>query len=159
MIPIRMTAIAALVMAAVALGAATPAGAGEVRAEQQKIRALSKLWVAAVAAKDVKTIAGLYTSDGMFLAPNAPRVDGREAIGKAWGGLLSLPGVSLTFEPTRIDISTSGDMAADIGTYKLGFDSKNGRVRDTGKYVVVWKKIDAEWKAFADIFNTDLAPK
>ena len=27
---------------------------------------------------------------------------------------------------------------------------------DTGKYVVVWRKIGSEWKAAADIFNSDL---
>ena len=27
---------------------------------------------------------------------------------------------------------------------------------DTGKYVVVWRKIDGKWKAAADIFNSDL---
>jgi hypothetical protein len=27
---------------------------------------------------------------------------------------------------------------------------------DTGKYVVVWRKVGGEWKAAADIFNSDL---
>jgi ketosteroid isomerase-like protein len=47
-------------------------------------------------------------------------------------------------------------MAADIGTYDLSFDGKSGRVQDKGKYVVVWRKIGGEWKAVADIFNTNL---
>ncbi len=112
--------------------------------------------MAAVARKDVKAIANLYTKDGVFLPQNGPMTVGREAIGKAWTGLLQLPGVSLTFKPTRIDVSNAGDMAADIGTYKLSFDGKQGRVQDQGKYVVVWKKVDGEWKALADIFNTNL---
>ena len=146
----------AIVVTTMFLEIAAPVQAGDMRAEQKRIEELSNLWVAAVARKDVKAIANLYTTDGVFLPQNGPMTVGREAIGKAWAGLLQLPGVSLTFKPTRIDVSKGGDMAADIGTYKLSFDSKQGRVRDQGKYVVVWKKVDGEWQAFADIFNTNL---
>ena len=138
---------------------AAPAQAGDIRADQNKIEELGKLWVAAVASKDVKAIANLYTADGVFLPQNGPMSVGREAIGKAWAGLLQLPGVSLTFKPTRIDVSGAGDMAADIGTYQLSFYAKDKRVQDNGKYVVVWKKVDGEWKALADIFNTNLPAK
>ncbi len=146
----------AIVVTTMFLEIAAPVQAGDMRAEQKRIEELGNLWVAAVARKDVKAIANLYTTDGVFLPQNAPMTVGREAIGKAWAGLLQLPGVSLTFKPTRIDVSSAGDMAADIGTYKLSFDSKQGRVQDQGKYVVVWKKVDGEWQAFADIFNTKL---
>ena len=141
------------------LGIAAPVQAHDVQAEQKKIEELGNLWVAAVARKDVKAIANLYTTDGVFLPQNGPMSVGREAIGKAWTGLLQIPGVKLTFKPTRIDVSGAGDMAADIGAYKLSFDSKQGRVQDQGKYVVVWKKVDGEWKALADIFNTNLPAK
>ncbi|MFQ5915815.1 MAG: YybH family protein, partial [Nitrospinota bacterium] len=110
----------------------------------------------AVARKDVKAIVNFYATDGIFMPPNSPQVNGREAIGKAWSGLLKLPGVTLTFRPTRIVISKSGDLAADIGTYALAFDGKKGRVQDQGKYVVVWQKVGGEWTAVADIFNTNL---
>ena len=135
---------------------AAQASACNVQAEQQKIREVSKRWVAAVARKDTKAIGNLYTADGMFFPPNSPRVDGQQAIEKAWGGLLKLPGVTLTFQPTRIDISKACDMGVDIGTYELGFDTKKGRVKDRGKYVVVWKKTGDIWKAFTDIFNTSI---
>ncbi len=148
--------ITAIVVLTTFLEIAAPVQAHDMRAEQKKIEDLGKLWVAAVARKDVKTIANLYTMDGVFLPQNGPMTVGREAIGKAWTGLLQLPGVSLTFKPTRIDVTKAGDMAADIGTYKLSFDGKQGRVQDQGKYVVVWKKVDGEWKALADIFNTNL---
>ncbi len=151
--------ITAIVVMMMFLGIASHVQAGDMRAEQKKIEELGNLWVAAVARKDVKAIANLYATDGVFLPQNGPMTVGREAIGKAWAGLLQLPGVTLTFKPTRIDVTKSGDMAADIGTYKLSFDTKQGRVRDLGKYVVVWKKVDGEWKALADIFNTNLPAK
>ena len=146
----------AVVVTTMFLAIAVPVQAGNMQAEQKKIEGLVNLWVAAVARKDVKAIAGLYTTDGVFLPQNGPMSVGRDAIAKAWAGLLKLPGISLTFKPTRIDVTKAGEMAADIGTYKLSFDGKKGRVQDRGKYVVVWKKVDGEWKALADIFNTNM---
>ena len=57
------------------------------------------------------------------------------------------PGFDLSFAPEQIVVSSSGDMAMDRGTYRLG--------PETGKYVVVWRKVDGDWKVAADIFNSD----
>ncbi len=89
------------------------------------------------------------------MPPNAPRVDGRGAIRGAWAGMLQLPNVSLTFAPTDIVIAEAGDMAYDIGTYNLGLDGPDGRIEDKGKYVVVWRKVNGEWRVMADIVNRD----
>jgi len=63
--------------------------------------------------------------------------------------------VNLTFAPTSIVVASGGDMAYDIGTYNLSFDSDKGPVKDAGKYVVVWKKVDGDWKVAAGIFNSN----
>jgi len=148
------------IVAAVAIGSllalAGGAAAGGSMVQEQLIRELDKKWVAAVAAKDVATITGIYAADGMFMAPNAPPAQGHESIAQAWTGLLGLPGISLTFEPTRIEVSESADLAADVGAYSLAFDGEKGRVEDEGKYVVVWKKVNGAWKVAADIFNSNL---
>ena len=60
------------------------------------------------------------------------------------------------FVPEQIIVSTSGDLALDRGTYKLAVAPKGTAQTDTGKYVVVWRKVGGEWKAAADIFNSDL---
>ena len=68
--------------------------------------------------------------------------------------MLSLPNVSVTFEPTSIHVSDDGTMAYDVGTYRLAYDGPSGRVEDNGKYLVVWERRDGEWKAVADMINT-----
>lgn len=146
-------AVVGLSAAFAVAGSAAAAGA---MVQEQLIRELDAKWVAAVAAKDVDAIARIYTVDGMFLAPNAPLVEGREGIAEAWAGLLGLPGISFTFEPTRIEVSASADLASDVGTYSLAFDADGGRVEDQGKYVLVWKKVNGAWKVLADIFNSNL---
>ncbi len=152
----RMGTFKAAILALTLLLAVTTGEADDRAADAQRIRELGIAWVAAVGAKDLTAIKNIYTSDGLFMAPNAPPAQGRQAIGEAWRGLLELSGIVLTFAPTRIEVSESGDLAYDVGTYALGFDSDSGRVNDRGKYVVVWKKVEGEWKAAADIFNSNL---
>jgi uncharacterized protein (TIGR02246 family) len=147
---------AAIVVLLLAAGV-TPGRAHDSAAIEREIRALAAQWVAAVAAKDVATIAALYAPDGLFMPPNAPALEGADAIGAAWQGLIDLPGLSMTFVPTRVVVSAKGDMAADIGTYALSFDGDGGRVEDKGKYVVVWRKIGGAWRVLSDIFNTNVA--
>jgi uncharacterized protein (TIGR02246 family) len=148
--------LGAVVGLSAALAVAGSAAAAGSMVQEQLIRELDAKWVAAVAAKDAAAVAEFYAADGMFLAPNAPLVEGRKGIAEAWAGLLGLPGISLTFEPTRIEVSESADLASDVGTYSLAFDGEGGRVRDQGKYVVVWKKENGAWKILADIFNSNL---
>lgn len=116
-------------------------------ADEQAIRANVARWLELVRSKDAAGIAQLYAEDGAAMAPNAPIAKGRAAIQQLWQSMLAGPG-ELTFEPEQILVSSSGDMALDRGTYRFG--------EDVGKYVVVWRKVDGEWKAAADIFNSDL---
>jgi len=136
---------------------AAPSRAHDSAAVEREIRALVAEWVAAVATKDAAWIADLYAPDGLFMAPNGPAIEGADAIAEAWRGLLSLPGMSMSFVPTRVVVSAKGDMAADIGTYALSFDGDGGRVEDNGKYVIVWRKIGGAWRVLSDIFNTNVA--
>jgi uncharacterized protein (TIGR02246 family) len=125
------------------------------QAEAEKIRELSRQWVEAVKAGDIETIAGMYTEDGLIMPSGAPQAQGPEAAGAVWAGMMELPDFSLDFTPTTIEVAEAGDMAYDIGTYRLAFTSEDGPVEDVGKYVVVWVKESDEWKAAADIFNSD----
>lgn len=131
------------------------AGGETVEAAEARIRELDRQWVAAVAARDTAAIVNVYASDGRFMVPNATVASGADAIRSTWAGLLGLPNVSLTFEPTSIHVSDDATMAYDVGTYQLAYDGPKGRVEDNGKYLVVWEKRDGEWKAVADMINTD----
>ncbi len=124
--------------------------------EEQEIRSLIRQWVEAVGRKNPADIAKFYAADGRFLVPNAPISEGHDKIAAMWSVLLQLPNVALSFGPTLVEVAEAGDMAYDLGTYSLSYDGPSGRVADRGKYVVVWKKVGAAWKAAADILNSDL---
>ena len=164
-----MRAIDGLLQASLLALAAAVGGCvqrADVATEERVIRDLDKKWVQAVAAKDTTAIANTYAEDANFLAPGAPRASGRAAVRQAWVGLLKSPNLVLTFEPTKITIASSADIAYETGSYRLGYDlpkpkrvkgrvAKARRVEDTGKYVVAWKKVNGEWKVQYDIFNSD----
>ena len=125
-------------------------------ADEQAIRGHVDQWLQLVKAKDAAGIAELYAEDGAVMPPNAPISKGRAAIQQTWASLMRKPGFGLTFVPEQIIVSSSGDMALDRGTYRLAVAPDGTAQTDTGKYVVVWRKIGGEWKAAADIFNSDL---
>ena len=124
--------------------------------DEQAIRGQVEHWLQLVKAKDAAGIAELYTEDGAVMPPNAPIGKGRTAIQRTWASMMGMPGFDLTFVPEQILVSSSGDMALDRGTYSLTVAPAGTKHTDTGKYVVVWRKVGSEWKAAADIFNSDL---
>jgi ketosteroid isomerase-like protein len=128
----------------------------DLAAEEAAIRELDRRWVERVAARDVDWIVDLYAPQGRLLAPNAPPAVGHGAVRGAWQGIISIPQLSLVFQPTEIEVAPGGRMAYDVGTYTMSFQGPQGLVQDRGKYLVVWEKIGGEWKVAADMFNTDV---
>ena len=126
--------------------------------DEQAIRGQVDRWLQLVKSKDAAGIAELYAEDGAVMPPNAPVGKGRAAIQQTWASMMNTPGFNLTFTPEQIVLSSSGDMALDRGTYQLTIAPSGKAQNDTGKYVVVWRKIGNEWKAAADIVNSDRSP-
>ena len=132
------------------------AATADVGADEQAIRQKVDRWIQLVKAKDAEGIAALYAQDGAVMPPNAPIGKGRPAIQQTWASMMQTPGFDLNIIPEQIIVSSAGDMALDRGTYRLAISPDGKPMSDTGKYVVVWRKIGSEWKAAADIFNSDL---
>lgn len=129
---------------------------GTSTADEEAIRRQVARWLQLVKSKDAAGIAKIYTEDGAVMPPNATIGKGRTAIQQTWASLMNTPGFELTFAPEQIVLSGSADMALDRGTYRLAIAPSGKAQSDTGKYVVVWRKVGGEWKAAADIFNSDL---
>jgi ketosteroid isomerase-like protein len=71
---------------------------------------------------------------------------------------MSDPNFSVTFIPTRVEVSKSGDLGFTQGPYKMSFsDQRGNKFEDEGKYLTVWRKLaDGTWKAVEDTFMSDL---
>ncbi len=95
-----------------------------------------------------------YTEDAVVLPPNAPAIQGWDAI-KAY---IVAENTSLHFEVSMIEIEGQGNLAYVRGTYSMTFvpPGGSGTAKDTGKYIEIWRKqSDGAWKVIRDIFNSD----
>jgi len=126
-------------------------------ADEAAIRAAATDWTKAAEAKDVEKFLSFYADDATVYPPVAPAMSGADARRKFWSEAFSLPEIQVKIATTKIEAARSGDMAYETGTFEESFKDPKGKpVSISGKYVVVWKKqANGQWKAFADIFNTN----
>jgi uncharacterized protein (TIGR02246 family) len=126
-------------------------------ADEDAIRKLDVAWSAAAGSRDVDKTISFYADDGSVLPHGAPIATGKAQIKEVWTHILTLPGVKLSFEPSKITVAKAKDMAYEIGTYQLTVNDAQGNPStEIGKFVVIWKKQpDKQWKVVVDIFNAD----
>ncbi|NNF85661.1 MAG: DUF4440 domain-containing protein, partial [Winogradskyella sp.] len=101
---------------------------------------------------NIDALLDMYTEDGKIFPNNKNILSGRAELKTYW----SLPdGVKiLHHKVTPQDIIIENDIAYDYGYYEGKTLTKDKReVSWQGKYVIIWKKIDNEWKIFLDIWN------
>jgi uncharacterized protein (TIGR02246 family) len=121
----------------------------DIRAE---IEAGNKKFVEAVQQGDATAVAELYTINAMVLPANSDTVNGKEAIKSLFQGLINsgVKGITLT----TLEVERYGNTANEVGRYTL--KGGNGQTLDQGKYIVIWKRVNGQWKLHRDIFNTNL---
>ena len=134
--------------------AAPPVDTAAIKAEIVKT---DEGFMAAVAARDTAALRNFYAEDAHLLAPNMPRADGIDAVMAGWREFLATPGLELTGQCQDVIVSQAGDMAIDLGTYRMKMTGPTGApIEDHGKYVTVFKKTDAGWKSIVDTYNSDV---
>jgi hypothetical protein len=52
------------------------------------------------------------------IGPGVPLAKGKDAVRKMWVGMMGTPGFALTFVPTKVEVSRSGDLGYEIGEYE-----------------------------------------
>lgn len=97
-------------------------------------------------------LANMFTSDGKSMEPNEPAFTGRKAIQTHYSIVMNAGANKLGLVTTGL----WGDskMLSEEGEFT--FIDKNGKQLDKGKYIVLWKMEDGEWKLFRDCYNSDL---
>ena len=100
---------------------------------------------------DSVALASHYSTDAEMLPANGETIKGKDIL-SAWAGMVSMGIKDFTFVTT--DLTGSGDLLVETGTYEMRAEDKT--LFDKGKYVVVWKQQNGEWKMFRDIGNTSM---
>lgn len=122
--------------------------ADDIRAQ---IEAANRGFEAAFAQGDAAGVAACYTSDGMVLPPGAEAQSGTAAISAFWDA--GMKAGLATVKLITLEAEQQGDTAHEVGRAEI-YDA-NGALVDAGKYIVVWKRVDGEWKLHRDIWNSN----
>lgn len=119
------------------------------------VAASNKMYCDAFAKADSLLFIDRYAADACIMPSEAPAMCGRDAIAAFYRGAYDQMGVrNLTLNTTQV--YGGGDYATEEGTYEL-FAAEN-KSMDKGKFLVLWKKTDAGWKMYRDIFNSNNPP-
>jgi uncharacterized protein (TIGR02246 family) len=118
--------------------------------QKAEIEAVNAKWIDFFNKGDFAGVASLYTEDASVFPPGSAIVKGRPAIELMWKDMaerISDPKV------VTLDVRALGPSAArEIGT--LSLKTKGPAPQEvTGKYVVIWEKVGADWKLAVDIWN------
>ena len=148
-INVRLIVLAAMAM--VTASCAQQQSGDDLRAA---IEAQAAKWQASFNSGDGAGIAALYTDDGQIMPPGAATVSGRENIAAYWQDALSAGGVGVTLEV--VELVAQGMHATEVGHFSMT-DADGNRV-DQGKYLVLWRQEQGEWRLSRDIWNSDGAP-
>ena len=148
------TLVAAMFLAS-GLSACSKAPAAFSDADRTAIRAAVDSFTSAVKAGDYAAAASWYTVDAVFMAPNAPAVEGRPAIQKT---LESFGKVSAFSQPV-VEVDGEGDLSYARVNFDLTLTPPNATapMTDKGKVLIVMRKeADGKWRTSRGIFNSDL---
>jgi len=129
----------------------------DIESEKELLGQLGQEWWASWNRKDLDAEMRLIADDIIVQPANMPQFTGkgtyREFMEEYYKTLVSTSG-----ESTRIEVSSSGDMAYDIGTMKVVLTGPEGRYEDDQKYFAVYKKINGKWKCTALSASSDRPP-
>ncbi len=97
-------------------------------------------------------LTSFYSEDGKIFPAGTDIIVGHKAIKKRWTLPKGMKIVSHKVTPKEIKII--GDYAYDYGYYEGTSTNKKGISSPwKGKYVIVWKKMNNDWKIYLDIWN------
>lgn len=115
---------------------------------QSEIAAVNRQFEEAARKGDLDRLASLYTADAMALPPDSQVVKGRDNIKQMWGTIAQQIGLK-DVRLNTLDLQLAGETAYEVGEAILTVANGTAAVN----FVVVWKKVDGQWRLHRDIWN------
>jgi len=126
--------------------------------EEQTIRKLTADWFADEVRRDVDASLSYIASDVVIQPEGAPTINGIAAMRSLYEEVFKMPFVDLVMEPRTVVVAASGDLAYDIGPWKMVFEGENGRTEAPHKSNIIWRKLNGQWKIVALSYSMDTPP-
>lgn len=99
-----------------------------------------------------------FADNSIQFMPNQPAVIGVENYKAAWKQHIQFG--TWEFDLNTQEVKASGDLATEYGKYTMTFTpnetSPIPAMEDEGNYLVLWEKLDGEWKVVWDAPVTEL---
>lgn len=114
-------------------------------------------WDKVSEAKSAEGWLNFYSDDAIMMPPGEKVCNDKASRETSTKNMFAVPGMSLRFQSTKVEVSKSGDLGYAAGVYQWhSKDAKGKDYHETGKYNEVWKKqTDGSWKCVTDIWNAD----
>ena len=130
-----------------------------IRAEAEAIKKIEDQWTAAILAKDIDKIMSIFAPEAVVMNANAPAFIGIQPVRKSlesWFSDTTIFHDTFASAIDIIEVSSAGDLAYVRGNSRLNISTIRGVVEETDKWITIYKKINGEWKAIVDIWNSDM---
>jgi len=123
------------------------------------IKSADSAWDQASANKSAEGWLGFYADDAIMMPPGENVCKDKASREASIKKMFAIPGVSLRFQDTKVDVASSADMGYAAGVYQWASKDSTGKdYHETGKFCETWKKqADGNWKCIVDIWNADPA--
>jgi len=127
-------------------------------AEADSISNLEDQWTTAFIATDANKIVSLYAPEAVTMSSDKPTHIGIQAIREYIESLVS--DTTLLFNTYKctndvVEVSASGDLAYVRGHDEITMKTLDGHVKNEGRWIDIWKKLDGQWKIIVAISNDD----
>src|SRR5438093_7499939 len=152
-------ALCGAVALALVLMGCNPAAPPDTRdADVKALKDNETQWNQDYVSKDADKLVAHYADDAILMAPGMPASSGKDAIRKALQQMIADPALSLKFQPSKVEVAKSGDVAYTQGSYTLTVTDPHSKqvINDHGSYVTTYRKQSDGWKAVADIATSEV---
>jgi ketosteroid isomerase-like protein len=113
--------------------------------ERQALEMRQNELFAALGARNAAAVGNHFAESAVMHVANAAPIEGRAAIESFYANLFRFLDSS-EMTPSVLEISREGDMAYGLGASTNVFRRGEELTSYEGKYVLVWRKFDGDWK-------------
>lgn len=130
----------------------------DILAEAEVINNIEDRWTVAIKTKDIDKILSIFAPEAVVMNANAPAFIGIQSVRKSlesWFSDTTIFHDTFASAIDTIEVSSAGDLAFVRGNSRLNISTLRGVVEETDKWITIYRKINGEWKAIVDIWNSD----
>lgn len=124
---------------------------------KEKIQQAENKLAEAIASQQPEKVAALYTEDARFLPDGGQTIKGRADVRSFFESIFAQGIVAGEFITSEVD--QDGLNVSEIGKFSLFVRNAGGQLESvvSGRYFVLWKKVDGVWLLHRDVVSRDKA--